>query len=176
MATLNISVKTNKDHTLFKNAGQKTENMNRIIALLKGQMSGSEEGAEIYVATSATSPVAAAGTLTITYGSIAADTTTVVVAGQTLTCKDSGTAANTFVKVTDATATAVNLKNAVNANATCAKYVVATSALGVVTVTAKHKGSLSNFIPLVGGTGIVASVALLAGGTGGPEGTAVQVR
>lgn len=175
MATINISIKTNKDHTKFKKPGQKTENLVNIIELLKAQMSGTEEGAEVFVATSSTSPVAASGTLTLTYGNISADDT-VVIAGQTLTCKTSGTVANTWVKVTDATATATNLKNCINANATLAKYMIASSAAGVVTVTANQKGSWGNLITLVGSTGVVASAATLASGAGGPEGTAIQVR
>ena len=174
MATVNIQIKTNKDHTSFKQAGQKQANAVRIQELIKGMVSGAVVGS-MEVQTSSADPVAASGTLTLTYSGISADDT-VVIAGQTLTCKSSGTAANTFVKTGDATATATNLKNAINANATLAKYVVATSAAAVVTVTANQKCSMGNLVTLVGSAGIVASAATLAGGTGGAEGSSEVVR
>jgi phage tail sheath gpL-like len=175
MATVVVSIKTNKDHTQFKCANQKVTILYRLAELLKSQIAGSAEGAEVFVSTSSSDPVAATGTLTLTYGNISASDT-VVVAGTTLTATTGSPTAVQFKKETDATVTATNLKNAINAQTALAKYLVATSALGVVTITAKFKGSIGNLITIVGSTGVVASAATLASGAGGPEGTSEQVR
>jgi phage tail sheath gpL-like len=95
---------------------------------------------------------AASGTLTISSGSGAVG----------------GTIGGTSVTVTWATsdtASAAALAAAINANTTVNKWVVATSALGVCTVTALVKGVIGNNVTLVAsGTGVTASAARLAGG------------
>lgn len=82
-----------------------------------------------------------------------------------------GTICGTLVTATAAggdTASAVLVAAAINANSTVNKFVSATSALGVVTVSALVPGVPGNRFTLVAsGTGVTASGALLAGGVGG---------
>ncbi len=130
------------------------------------------EKASVTVQTSGSPPVAAAQTLTLTYASIA-NNDTCVVAGVTLTCVTGTPAGPQFKKQTDATVTAANLAALINSLATVNIYVRATSALGVVTITANQVGKVGNFITLVGSTGIVAGAATFAGGTGGAETAAI---
>ena len=111
--------------------------------------------------------VRAKSTLTLTYANITANDT-VVIAGITLTAVTGTPSGYTqFKKETDATKTAANLAAAINGLTTLNIYVSATSALGVVTVTANQAGVVGNLITLVGSTGIVAGAAALAAGTGG---------
>src|SRR5512133_2511694 len=81
-----------------------------------------------------------------------------------------GTIAGTAVTVTWATSdtlSAAALATAINANATVNKLVRATSALGVVTLTALAAGIVGNQITLVAsGTNVTASGAKLTGGAG----------
>ena len=63
------------------------------------------------------------------------------------------------------TKTAQNLAAAINANAVQNLLVVATSALGVVTITALDKGTLGNAFTLTAGTNIARGAATLASGT-----------
>lgn len=83
-----------------------------------------------------------------------------------------GTVGGTLVTVTASggdTATAAALAAAINADATVKTFVTATSALGVVTVTAISPGTMGNSMSLVAsGTGVSASGARLTGGTLAP--------
>jgi hypothetical protein len=115
----------------------------------------------------------ATGTLTLT--SVVA-TNTFAVNGVTFTAVASGATGNQFnVGVSD-TLTAANAAAAVNASASALVSgnagVLATSALGVVTLTAKTSGVTGNAITLTGGTNIAASGARL---TGGSDGTVTTV-
>lgn len=173
MATINLTIKTSKDPNRFKRTNSDQENLQHLINLLSGISIGALQGT-VDIQGSSADPVAAAGTATITYASIAANDTMVV--GQTtFTCKASGANGTTeFNKVTDATATAAALAAAINANTTTSKYVVATSALGVVTITSLVKGVIGNAIVLAKtGTGI--ALVQPTGGAGGATDTAVTV-
>lgn len=126
-----------------------------------GLASGTEQGTVSY-ATDAADWVAASGTVTISSGSgsIAA-----IINGVTIS----------VTWATSDTNTATLLAAAINAsvNALVAPFVSATSALGVVTITADQKGVQGNSITLAAsGTGATASGARLAGGS---ETTAVTV-
>lgn len=112
-------------------------------------------------------------TLTLTYGSIS-NNDTLVIAGVTLTCVTGTPAGPQFKKQTDATVTAANLVALINSLATVSIYFYATSALGVVTITAQAPGKVGNFLTAVGSTGIVVGAATLSGGTGGCETTPVN--
>lgn len=83
-----------------------------------------------------------------------------------------GTIGGTLVTVTWATsdtASAAALAVAINADATVKGFVTATSALGVVTVTAIAPGTIGNSMSLVAsGTNVTASGARLTGGTLAP--------
>lgn len=114
--------------------------------------------------------VRASGTITIDYSKIAANDT-VTIAGVTFTCKASGATGNQFNKQTSATVTAANLVTAFNANTTLNKYLVASSADGVVTITCKQAGTIGNTITLAKTEGVSDSITLsaatLASGTNG---------
>jgi len=98
---------------------------------------------------------AASGTITISGGS---GTVGARIGGQLIT----------VTWATSDTNTAALLAAAINADATLSKVVSATSALGVVTVTALKKGVEGNFIATVlQGTGVTVSGTALTGGVGG---------
>jgi len=143
----------------------------RVVNLLTA-CAGGVRTASIDAYTDTTAPVAASGTATITYASLAADDT-IVIGGVTLTCKASGATAGTeFNKQTDATTSATNLATAINANTTLKEHVVATAAAGVVTVKAKVKGTLGNLLVMSTSNSDGITLVQLTGGTGGAHGTA----
>lgn len=107
--------------------------------------------------------VRASGTFTLTYNSIS-NNDTCVVGGITLTCVTGTPTGAQFKKQTDATVTAANLAALINSLTTLNIYVSATSALGVVTITANQAGVTGNLIGLTGSAGIAASAAALASG------------
>jgi hypothetical protein len=131
-------------------------------------------GSTVYVQDSASAPVRATNTLTLTYASIS-NNDTCVVAGTTLTCV-TGTPSGgaQFKKQTDATVTAANLVACVNANTTLNKLMFASNVAGVVTLTLLSFGKIGNQTPLVGSTGIVVGAAAFASGAGGAETVAVS--
>ena len=108
--------------------------------------------------------VKASGTITLS-AHVANDTTTVN--GIVFTCKTSGATGNEYNVGADDTATAVNLAAALNANTTLDGMIVATSALGVVTLTALVPGELGNAITLAISAHGSVSAARMAGGTNG---------
>jgi phage tail sheath gpL-like len=133
------------------------------------------ESANITVNTSSASPVAASGTLTLTYASITANDT-MVIGKTTLTWKTGAPANESEVrKITDLATTAENLVVAINAHSVLGNIVVASRVAGVVTITAKVKGEIGNQLPLSSSAaGAVASATYLASGAGGATGTAVS--
>jgi phage tail sheath gpL-like len=174
MGTLVVSIKTSKDTTSFKKTGQPNANLARIISLLTGFQSGAFLGS-IDVQSSATDPVAASATATLTYGSLAnADTITIL--GVALTCVTGTPSTDEWKKETDVTTTAVNLVAAINANTTLLKYVTATSALGVVTITVNQKGYIGNYLTDITKSSSGIALAQWASGTGGAETSAVTIR
>lgn len=174
MSTIAINIKTNKLASDFAKPAQDKENLTRILNLIKGLESGALQGA-IFIQTSTDDPVAATATATITYASLA-DGDTIVIFGVTITCRTGTPIANEFKKETDATVSAVNLAAAINANATLSKYMTATSALGVVTLTSNLRGAIGNFLAILAETGNGMVVAQWTGGTGGPATSPVQIR
>lgn len=108
--------------------------------------------------------VKATGTITL---SSHVATNTVTVNGITFTCVASGATGAQYNVGADDTETAVNLAAALNANTTLDGMVVATSALGVVTLTALVPGELGNAVTLVISANGSVSAARMAGGTNG---------
>ena len=141
--------------------------MNALSTLFSRIASGTISGS-VVAQKAAVAAVAASGTMTVTYASVA-NNDTVAVAGVTLTCVTGSPTGAQFKKETDATKTASNLAALINSLATVNIYVRATSALGVVTIKANQAGVVGNLIALAtsNGTGIAVSAAALAGGTGG---------
>lgn len=141
-----------KDTKAFR-LGDKRQQIQDIINYLWGVAQGVYP-ATMDVAVNAANAARATGTLTIASGSGTVG----------------GTIAGTAVTVTwgtSDTATATALAAAVNANTTVNKLVKATSAAGVVTLTAHVAGPLGNKITLVAsGTGVTATSGTLGAGTG----------
>lgn len=174
MATLNLTIKTNKDVNRFKIASQPQENLNRIINFISGVAIGAQS-AVIDIQSSSSDPVAASATATLTYASLANNVDTVVMFGVTLTCVTGTPTSVQFKKETDATVTAANLAAAVNNHTTLSKYVSASSALGVVTFTLKQEGSIGNFVKDITSAGTGVALVQFAGGAGGVENSAVTI-
>lgn len=169
MSTLVVSLKTSRqgnDVAAVANSA-KDGNLvsNQCRQLLKRWEDGIDSG-EIQVSYSTSNPVAASATITITHANLAADDA-IVVCRQTLTAKDSGATAGTQYNIgADATADAVALAACINANTTLSKYVTATSAEGVVTVTSKMKGAWGNLLS-ISATDNAFAISNFAGGAGG---------
>lgn len=174
MGSVSVVIKTPKLAADFVKAGQPKENLLRVIKLLTGIKAGTLQGA-VFVQSSTSDPVAAAATATITYASLAA-ADTIVILGVTLTCTAGTPTANEFKKETDETVTAANLRNAINAHTTLSKYVTASRAAGVVTITSNVRGAIGNFLTAVSRTGTGITLAQWAGGAGGAATAPVQVR
>ena len=137
------------------------EASNLLDALANGTAKGS-----VYAQSSSADPVAASGTLTL----VSAIATDVAVIGPTTFTFTSTPTLESHVEVdgADDTADAAALAAAINAHSTVSQVVTATSALGVVTVTAKQRGVTGNFINISSpDSTITASAANLADGTGG---------
>ena len=128
---------------------------------------------EIDLNSSATTPVAASGTFTLT-SAIATDAITI---GKTTLTASSTPSGEDQWEIDGASDTldAASLAACINANTVLNKIVIATSAAAVVTVTAHQKGILGNYINISSADStIVASATYLADGAGGASGAAVQ--
>lgn len=138
-----------------------------IVNHLQSLASGNEKGT-VYAQSGSSNPVAASGTLTCA-SVVATDTVTI---GPTTFTFTSTPTLSTDVEVdgADDTADAAALAAAINAHATVNQVVTATSALGVVTLAAKQRGVVGNFIKLAS-TGGTVTVAAMSGGTGGATDT-----
>lgn len=137
------------------------------------RIAGGNLSAAVDVQTGSADPVAASGTLTL----VSAVATDAITIGTTTFTATSTPTLSTHWEIdgADDTADAASLAAAINAHATVSQIVTATSALGVVTITAKQKGVVGNFIPLSSADAtITASAAFLAGGTGGVTEAAVS--
>lgn len=166
MGSVTINVKTNRLGTDFTKPGQPRHNILRCINLLEGLNGGHILGS-VDIQSSTSDPVAATSTATLTYANLA-NNDTIVILGVTLTCVTGTPSTDQWKKQTDATTTAVNLKTAINANTTLAKYVTATSSAGVVTITCNLKGAIGNYLTVITKTGTGIALVDWAGGTGGP--------
>lgn len=164
--TINCSLTSDIPTTPFTAKG-KAQGLQNLAKILKGLSAGTILGrADVHTSTSAT--VAAAGTITLTYANIDA-AETVTIGGVVFTARASGATGNEFNKETDATVTAANFVTAINANATLNKHLLATSAAGVITITARLKGSIGNLIVMSTSDATAFALVQLTGGTGGPE-------
>ncbi len=113
--------------------------------------------------TIATGAVSASGT--VTFSSIVA-TDTVTIGATVFTGSDSSSGTAQFRTGGTDTTAAASLAAVINANTTTNKMVTATSALGVVTVTAQVPGLIGNFFPIaISAHGSVSGSGLLTSGT-----------
>lgn len=109
--------------------------------------------------------VAATATITSTGAATAAQTMTLL--NVTLTARASAPAANEFVLSATPATQAANIAAAINASTSFASKVVATAALGVVTLTAVVPGVMSNGLQIAVGTLTNVTVAAFTGGANG---------
>lgn len=174
MSSLVITIKTSKDPNQFKKAGQKNQNLNRLINLLSGLNVGANLGS-VFIQGSSSDPVAASGTLTLT-SAVATDAITI--GAVTLTASSTPANENQWeIDGADDAADAASLAACINAHSVLSKVVAATSASNVVTVAALQKGVVGNQIPISSADAtIVASGSFLADGAGGATDSAEQVR
>jgi len=138
-------------------------------------IAGGVKSASFEVNTGTANPVAASGTLTLTFASIVANDTMTI--GKTvLTWKTTAPAnENEVQKLTDASISAANLVTAINAHSVLSGIVLASNVAGVVTITCKVQGEIGNQLALSSSSaGAVASATYLASGAGGALGTAVS--
>jgi phage tail sheath gpL-like len=113
--------------------------------------------------------VKATGTITLS-SHVATDTVTVN--GIVFTCVASGAVGNQYNVGGSDTLTGDNLVVALNANATLAGMIIATNALGVVTLTALVPGALGNAITLaISAHGSVSAARMASGANGDTETT-----
>jgi hypothetical protein len=135
---------------------------------LEGFMASVAGGQQAAKLTCNVGAVKAAGTLTVaTGGSTAAQACTVL--NVTLTGRASDPAANEFVVSATAATQAANMAAAINASADLAGKVVASSLLGVVTITSVVPGLLGNGLQLSAGNLGNVTLGAFAGGTDGTE-------
>lgn len=130
-------------------------------------LSGGIHRSKIDVHTAAAAPVAASQTITL--ASVSANDT-VTLGGVVFTAKASPTLESEFSQAGTDTQDAASLAAKISAHSTIGQVFVATSALGVVTVSTRQKGVFGNFIALAESTSasrITVGGAALAGGTGG---------
>lgn len=173
MSSVVVTIKTSKDYTTFVKAGQRAENFAALINIISGLNIGALIG-DMYVSGSAVDPVSASATATL----VSCATDTITVGKTTFTGTGSPTTALHFETDGDDTADAAALAAAINAHTDTSKIVYATSAAGVVTITAHSKGLLGNHIAFseTGTTITCTGSGYLAGGTGGASATPEQVR
>jgi len=177
MPTLSVVINTPKDPTEFTKSAQPNGNLNRIENLIRGFKLGSQLGSvSVYAATA--NPVAATGTITLATV-VATNTVTI---GQTVftftASPSSNTATAVDVLVTGGdTVAAAALAAAINANTLGAgAYIVATSAIGVVTISCRIPGTIGNNIALAkSGAPITLSGTYMTLGAGGPAGAPVVI-
>ena len=171
MSSIQITVQTEKDvASLVKPSGQMKENVKRALNIVNGVQSGVLKGV-IHLSASTASPAAATGTFTL---ATVIATDAVVIGKTTFTftstpTSNTATAVDVEVDGADDAADAAALAAAINANALgAAKYVYATSADGVVTLTSRFVGEIGNLINISSpDVTITASAAYLSDGAGG---------
>jgi phage tail sheath gpL-like len=174
MSTLVLTILTPKDHAQFKKSGtgSKKANMTRIMNLLKGLSVGTITGS-LFAQGSTVDPVAASATATL----VSCVTDTITIGKTTFTGTGSPTTSLHFETDGTDTADAAALAAAINAHTDTSKIVYATSALGVVTITALQKGLIGNHIVLsrTGSTITLTGSGYLASGAGGAADAIIQV-
>lgn len=172
MSSLVLTIKSDKSSVqmidkLQTGVSDRYAYLQRLVKYLESALCGLEN-AVVDTQTSSADPVAASGTMTLTYASIS-NADTVAVAGVTLTCVTGSPAGAQFKKEVDGPTTATNLAALINSNATTSKYVSAVAVASVVTITCLVKHALGNLVALAtsNATGIAVSAAVLANGAGG---------
>ena len=150
-----------------------TDPRNEMIALssLFSKLAAGSIDGSVIVDKAATAFAKASGTITLVFAKNLANDT-VIIGGNTITLVTTTPSGATESKIeSSSTITASNLVAAINANTTINPYLVATSVLGVVTLTMFQPGLVGNFITLAmtctTSGAIAVSAATLTGGLGG---------
>lgn len=174
MGTLNLTIKTSKDVSLFKQASQDRENLNRLINLLSGVNIGAIQ-ATVDVQSSTSDPVAATAAIAITHANVTnSDTCTIL--NTVITAATSGNGTTSWTIGANATADAIAMAACINANTTLSKQVVASIAVaGTVTLTALQKGVCGNGFALATSDATAFGLTAFASGAGGATDTAVSI-
>lgn len=167
MATLTYVVKTADQDSRVSNTS-KYESLNNAVNVFKGLVSGGLQGS-VDVYKSSTDPVAATATITITHANVTNNDTTTI-ANTVITAATSGNGTTSWTIGADATADAVALAACVNANTTLNKFLVATSATNVVTLTCVIKGVVGNGLALATSDATAFALVAFANGAGGTSG------
>lgn len=177
MSSLTINLSSNIDNTQLteKIVNSNLDNsviINNVCHFLQSSAGGAFQYS-VDLNSSATTPVAASGTFTLT-SAIATDAITI---GKTTLTASSTPANENQWEIDGASDTldAASLAACINAHSVLSTIVLASSATNVVTVTAHQKGILGNYINISSADAtIVASATYLASGAGGASGAAVQ--
>lgn len=176
-ASLVLSFKTELSETtindeLLKQSGDPKGTIQALIIYLRKLGAGNARG-NLDAQTSATAPVAASGTLTL----VSVIATDVFVVGSETFTFTSTPATENDVEVDGASDTldAEAAVAAINAHSVTGLHFVATNVAGVITITAKAKGSTGNELGIASvDSTITASGAFLTGGTGGAESAVIN--
>lgn len=176
MASLSISIKSpSADASQYVATDQRNRCIGNIATLLRGIACGALDGT-VSVSRSSTDSAFASGTITL--ASVSADDT-VTIGKTTLTAKASPSTEDQFSQAGTNTQNAASLVAKINAHSVLSKLVYATSAAGVVTVTAHQRGSIGNHVALSSSNGTrlaVTGSGYLTSGTGGAESAPVTYR
>lgn len=163
MATLSVVIQTAKDATKFRKPTHALANAIHTVNLIKGLISGAQQGTVNIYADSA-DPVQASATATVV--SVVAGNT-ITIAGTVLTAATAPANESEFITGTDAV-NAAALAACINAHSVLSKIVSATSSAGVVTISCVVPGPLGNLVTVAkSGAPITISGAALSGGAGG---------
>lgn len=167
--SITLVIDTNQDVSKMLKVNQPRQNLIKVANLVNGLKAGNLQG-KVQLAGSAAAATCASGTFTLV-SVVATDACTIGKTTFTFTSTPStstATAQDVEVDGADDTADAAALAAAINANEATKEIVYATSALGVVTVTARTPGVIGNYINISDAdTTITTSAAYLSGGTGG---------
>jgi phage tail sheath gpL-like len=170
MAKLNVSISTARTAATLARDFQNTDKYatcQRIIRLLESVLSGNDLSP---IVTSAVDDNATAASGTVTLSGAGAANDTILINGVTFTAQASGATGNQWNVGANATASAAAIAAAINGSASALvnQHVTATSALGVVTITAVNKGVFGNAVTIAegvdGGSVMTVSGARLTGG------------
>jgi len=168
MSTITFTVKSEESQAVLQDRHQRSgsDSEMAIAAMhLFSDLSSGTRRASVDIQTGSADPVAASGTLTLS-SAIASDAITI--GSETFTFSASPANENEALITGGDTVAAAALAAAITAHSVAGQIVTASAASGVVTITAKQKGVVGNFINLSSADGtITASGANLAGGTGG---------
>lgn len=171
MSFVNILMSVPDSSTTMTNILQLNTAANQVDVLnLEKLITSMVDGAQASFTKISTGSVQATGTGTFTGAATAAQTMTI--AGVTFTARAvPNEAANEYLLSATVALEAASLARAINASTTASPLVSATSALGVVTITAVQPGITGNFIPTVNvnTSNFTFAQALLATGSNGTQ-------